>query len=181
MSNRRLIAVDIGNSATKVGWFDGSQKPPPDVLPRPIAAKKFTTGDAPPSALMESLPAEPCDWRIVSVHRDGTRLLLEWLKANRPSDVAHVLVCADLPIELRVDYPERVGLDRVAAAVAANVLRTADQPTIVIGAGSAITVNLVSAGGAFEGGVILPGFRMSAEALYGADMLPLAVLAPNDE
>ena len=74
-----------------------------------------------------------------------------------------------------------MGLDRLAAAVAANVLRDASRPAIVIGAGSAITVNLVAADGAFEGGVILPGFRMSAEALYGADLLPLTVLAPNDE
>jgi type III pantothenate kinase len=61
------------------------------------------------------------------------------------------------------------------------VIRATDQPAIVIGAGSAITVNLIAANGAFEGGAILPGFRMSAEALYGADLLPLAILAPNDQ
>jgi type III pantothenate kinase len=61
------------------------------------------------------------------------------------------------------------------------LVRDSGRPAIVIGAGSAITVNLVAADGAFEGGMILPGFRMSAEALYGADLLPLTVLSPNDE
>jgi type III pantothenate kinase len=42
-----------------------------------------------------------------------------------------------------------------------------------VDAGTAITVDLVSADGAFEGGVILPGFRLTAKALAeGTDLLP---------
>jgi type III pantothenate kinase len=127
------------------------------------------------------LPADSSEWRIVSVHREGTRILSNWIVANRGQDEVHVIDRQDLPVVVRVDFPERVGLDRLAAAVAANVLRATNTPAIVIGAGSAITVNLIAKDGAFEGGVILPGFRMSAEALYGADLLPLAVLEPNNE
>jgi type III pantothenate kinase len=66
--------------------------------------------------------------------------------------------------------------------VAANAIREPGRPAIVIDAGSAVTVDLVTAAGAFAGGVILPGFRMSAEALFGgADLLPLAMLAPEAE
>jgi len=205
MTNRRLIAVDIGNSATKVGWFDSSGKhSAPNAwldrtkevaarwlhlagersareLPTPLATSKFSTGNPPPDALADSLPADSSEWRIVSVHREGTRILSNWIEANRGQDEVHVIDRQDLPVVLRVDFPERVGLDRLAAAVAANVLRATNTPAIVIGAGSAITVNLIAKDGAFEGGVILPGFRMSAEALYGADLLPLAVLEPNNE
>src|SRR5207247_7904642 len=103
------------------------------------------------------------------------------LAADRADDKIRMLTHRDLPIQARVDFPDRVGLDRLAAAVAANVIRRQSRPAIVIDAGSAITVDFVAADGAFEGGVILPGFRMSAEALYGADLLPLAVLSPDDE
>jgi type III pantothenate kinase len=179
MNARRLIAVDIGNSATKVGWFDVLPNSN-ESLPRPLTTIKFKTGEAPPSDFAAALPGETSDWQIVSVHRQGTRILTGWIEANRPADSRRMLGWRDLPIELRVEFPDRVGLDRLAAAVAANVLRSADRPAIVIGAGSAITVNLIAADGAFEGGVILPGFKMSAEALFGADLLPLALLAPNE-
>lgn len=179
MNARRLIAVDIGNSATKVGWFDsiaGSS----GSLPRPVAKSKIKTGEVPPIDFASELPADSGEWQIVSVHREGARILTSWIAANRPHDSVQLLDWRDLPIQIRVEFPERVGLDRLASAVAANALRDAKRPAIVIGAGSAITVNLIAADGAFEGGAILPGFKMSAEALFGADLLPLTLLAPND-
>lgn len=185
MNPGRLIAVDIGNSKTKLGWFDsnvGKAVGSIAGLPQIAAVHSFVTGESPLGTLAAALPAEQCRWNISSVNRDGMRLLVEWIKTIRPADDINMLTHRDLPIAAEVDYPERVGLDRLAAAVAANVLRDADRPAIVVGAGSAITVNLVTRSGAFAGGAILPGFRMSAEALYGAaDLLPLAPLAPEAE
>ena len=179
MSGWPLIAVDIGNSSTKIGWsFEASSS---GGIPAAHEARSFVTGQNPPGELMAALPEEPCRWHVASVHREGTRILREWLAGQRPGDELRLLTFRDLPITLRVEAPDRVGLDRLAAAVAANALRQAARPAIVIDAGSAITVDLVAPDGAFEGGVILPGFRMSAEALYGADLLPLTVLAPNDQ
>jgi len=179
MSAWRLIAVDIGNSATKVGWFDGVATSGGS-LPLPVGTSKFKTGETPPADFANRLPVEASEWQIVSVHREGARILTNWIEANRPGDTVRMLAWRDLPIEMRVEFPERVGLDRLAAVVATNVLRSAGRPAIVIGAGSAITVNLIGADAAFEGGAILPGFKMSAEALFGADLLPLALLAPNE-
>jgi type III pantothenate kinase len=180
MSSPLLIAVDIGNSSTKVGWFDAASLVQP--LPQPTATGEFPTGQTPPEAVAAQLPAGPCRWRIASVHREGQRVLSKWVDTHRQSDELHVLVYRDLPLELRVDFPERVGVDRLAAAVAGNAIRDPQRPCIVIDAGSAITVDLVSAKGAFEGGVILAGFKMQAEALFGgADLLPLTVLAPNEQ
>src|SRR5205814_386750 len=75
MNEATLIAVDIGNSATKVGWFDLSGKHSAAKewldrtkeiaaewlhlsgkhtarkLPRPLATSKFSTGEQPPDAL----------------------------------------------------------------------------------------------------------------------------------
>jgi type III pantothenate kinase len=178
MTTLPLIAVDIGNSRTKIGWHFNSS--PASALPAPAETQSYPTGANPPESLAHGLPSEPCRWHIASVHREGTRLLSDWLARFRLRDTTQLVRCHDLPIVVRVDHPERVGLDRLAAAVAANVLRQSNRPAIVIGAGSAITVNLIAPDGAFEGGVIFPGFRMSAEALYGADLLPLTVLSPND-
>jgi type III pantothenate kinase len=176
--NESLIAVDIGNSSTKVGWkFDA----PAGAIPCPLETQSFATGQTPRDDFLAALPAERCRWHIASVHREGTRLLTKWLGMHRQEDEFRLLEYRDLPMVVRVESPEKVGLDRLAAAVAANGLRETGQPAIVVDAGSAVTVDLVASDGAFEGGVILPGFRMSAEALYGADMLPLAVLTPNDE
>ena len=175
-----LIAVDIGNSSTKIGWFDVAALGEP--LPQPIATVDFPTGQTPPEVAAARLPDGPCQWRVASVQREGQRLLTKWVDSHRQADELRVLTYLDLPLELRVDFPERVGVDRLAAALAGNAIRDPQRPCIVIDAGSAVTVDLVSAAGAFEGGVILAGFKMQAEALFGgADQLPLTVLAPNDQ
>jgi type III pantothenate kinase len=179
MSDSPLIAVDIGNSSTKVGW--SFESPASGGLPAPRETRTFATGQTPRDELLAALPPERCRWHVASVHRDGTRVLMTWLEVHRSSDEVSLLTCHDLPITIRVEFPERVGLDRLAAAVAANGLRQPGRLAIVVDAGSAITVDLVAGDGAFEGGVILPGFQMSAEALYGADMLPLVPLSPDDD
>jgi type III pantothenate kinase len=178
MNPPRLIAVDIGNSTTKVGSFEAA--PPAAGSLRQLASVyAFATGQAPAAELLAALPAEPCEWRIASVHREGTRVLAEWVGAHRQGDTLRVLEQRHLQIAIHVDFPVRVGLDRLAAAVAVNLLRESGRPAIVVCAGSAITVNLVAADGGFEGGAILPGFKMAAEALYGADLLPLTMLEPE--
>src|SRR5205814_3927690 len=120
---------------------------------------------------------------------EGQRQLSEWALLNRPRDDFKILTYRDLPLEVRVEFPDRVGLDRLAAAVAARFLASEGRqppdtirPAIVIDAGTAITVDLVSADGAFEGGVILPGFRLTAEALAaGTNQLPLATFTGQDQ
>jgi type III pantothenate kinase len=186
MTQPRLIAVDIGNSATKIGWFDdaaGAVRIAPDTrLPVIADTRSFVTGQTPPAELLAALPAQRCRWCISSVHGEGARLLTEWVRIHRPADDVRLLSFRDLPIAIRVEFPDRVGLDRLAAAVAANLVRQRHRPAIVIGAGSAITVNLVTAEGIFAGGAILPGFRLAAEALFGGtERLPLATLAPGEE
>lgn len=178
--SKRLIAVDIGNSTTKVGWFDAASHA--ETLPQPIVTVDFPTGQTPLADIARQLPAEPCRWLVASVHREGQRVLTKWVETHRHDDELRILSYRDLPLQVQVEFPERVGVDRLAAAVAGNALRDPNRSCIVIDAGSAVTVDLLSAAGAFEGGVILAGFKMQGEALFGgADQLPLTILAPNDE
>src|SRR5262245_33521949 len=112
-SSKRLIAVDIGNSSTKVGWF----APPSDVdlLPQPVATLDFPTGRTPPEEVVRQLPVEPCRWLVASVQREGQRVLTHWVENQRQQDELQVLSYRDLPIEVRVDFPDKVGVDRLAA------------------------------------------------------------------
>ena len=175
-----LLAVDIGNSSTKLGWFD-SAIPNDGKLPVPGRVWDCPTAQTLPESVARELPEGLLAWKVASVHRDAERRLEEWVRQNRPRDGFQILTYRELPIEVRVEFPERVGLDRLAAAVAASAIRGAG-PAIVVDAGTAITVDLVSSDGAFEGGVILPGFRLTAQALSaGTNQLPLARFTGDDQ
>ena len=59
---------------------------------------------------------------------------------------------------------KELGPDRWAALIGARTLHS--QSTIVVDCGSAITVDALAADGTFVGGSILPGFRLSQNALF---------------
>jgi type III pantothenate kinase len=74
---------------------------------------------------------------------------------------------------MRLEYsnPREIGADRVVASVAA--WRRFRRNLIVIDFGTATTFDCISGDGAYLGGAIAPGFRLSAEALFRrASMLP---------
>mgnify|MGYP006276334057 CR=1 FL=1 len=77
-----------------------------------------------------------------------------------------------LPVTIRVDAPDRVGIDRICAAAAVQADRPG-RPVVVVDCGTATTVDLVSAAGDFLGGAILPGPTLLARALAeGTSRLP---------
>ena len=177
-----MLAVDVGNSRIKLGWFATADA---DCVERAGAALLPIAGHRAP---------EPADTLALTVEELSGGRLAEWLgtlptgAAPRRVVVASVcepaaatlesaigdpwrverLASESAPITLRVDEPSRVGADRVVAAVAANRLRRADRAAIVVDIGTAITVDLVAADGALEGGAILPGPGLSARALAEA-------------
>ena len=163
-----LIAVDIGNSRIKLGRFVTSTDSP---LPEPVDTLSVSTQEDWIDQAKNWIG--PTSQRVVvgSVSRPIAKQLEAVL---RPSTIEwHNLMLSDLPIETRVEHPEQVGTDRLLAAIAANALRRADTPAIVVDLGTAITVDLVAPDGVFEGGAILPGPGLAAWALAEAtDALP---------
>jgi type III pantothenate kinase len=83
-----------------------------------------------------------------------------------------------IPIRAEVEAPERVGTDRLLAALAA--FRRAKGPCIVVDAGTAVTVDAVSADGAFLGGAIFPGLEMIADTLARGTALLPKISVPSD-
>ena len=120
-------------------------------------------------------------WRIASVHRAAaarlSAALTDWAKQSGRDCPIRQLTYRDVPLTIRVDEPARVGIDRLLAALAADRLRQRDRAAIVVDLGTAITVDLVDADGAFAGGAILPGIATSARALAEqTDALPQVTL-----
>lgn len=192
--SKPLIAIQVGNSRIAFGRFDtvsqsGLPRPastlaaPVDAWSEGLAAwlceqrereherAVFSRGAVEPS---EGDKAEECRWILASVNSKTSAAIRHWLTSYGVDEVAGPLTFRDLPIRVELERPEQVGVDRLLAAVAVNRLRAADRPAISIDMGTAITVNLIGADGAFAGGSILPGLRMAAEALHRqTDQLPL--------
>jgi type III pantothenate kinase len=69
-----------------------------------------------------------------------------------------------VPIKNKYSKPKQVGADRLVGAYAAKCLYK--EPVIIIDFGTAITFDVVNERGEYEGGVIVPGIRLSAESLF---------------
>ena len=152
LSKRDLVTVDIGNSSSKIGVAEnGSQEW--------ISNWSGQIGEL----QRELLPVEEADWWICSVKKSSLDELQEWLKANRAADDVRVINRHDIPMQVNVETPGRVGVDRLVAAYAASI-RYPDQDLVVVDAGTAVTIDAV-VDGEFVGGTISPGSRIEFEAL----------------
>ncbi len=72
----------------------------------------------------------------------------------------------DLGIEVRLPRPQEAGADRLVNALGARGVYAG--PLIIIDSGTATTFDVISADGAFEGGIIAPGINLSMQALHAA-------------
>ena len=73
---------------------------------------------------------------------------------------------ARLGIEVRITKPSEAGADRLVNAIGAHQAYPGD--LLLIDSGTATTFDVVSADGAFEGGLIAPGINLSLHALHEA-------------
>lgn len=92
-----------------------------------------------------------------------------------------IIVSAGIKTGIRIvtENPKQVGADRIVDAVAAYTLYGG--PVIVIDFGTATTYDIVGPGATFEGAVIAPGIRTSAQAMWGqAAMLPAIEIKKPD-
>ena len=169
-----FLAVDIGNARLKLGLFDDI---PGKGLPEPLRSlplEGYVPQFASLTSWLEDLSDQKLSWFLASVNRPMASLLIDWLRKHRPDDTVTLLSAGDLPLTVELERPDMVGIDRLIDAVAVNHLRDPKRPAVIADVGTAITVDLVSAGGSYLGGSILPGLAMSARAMHEfTDMLPL--------
>lgn len=161
----RLLAVDIGNSRVKCAGFVAGRVGPATAR-RHEGAPSVVAG----TVLSEVKRRKPQTVLVAGVVPELVANLLDEL---RRAECAAARFRADFDpiVEVATAAPDATGDDRVAAASAAFAAHGA--PCLVINAGTAVTVDVVSAGGVFVGGAILPGPDLALSALAsGAAQLP---------
>ena len=168
-----LLVVDVGNTNITLGVFDGEEL---------NGTFRMTT----------KLPRTSDEYGI------ELRQLIE-CQGLKNTDITDIIVASVVPdvmhslgsamikyfgikpmvvsagiktgIRIATENPKQVGADRIVDAVAAYTINGG--PVIVIDFGTATTYDIVGPDGTFEGAVIAPGIRTSAQALWGhAAMLP---------
>lgn len=72
----------------------------------------------------------------------------------------------DLGVSVNLPRPSEAGADRLVNALGCRVKY--DGALIIVDSGTATTFDVVSADGAFEGGIISPGINLSMQALHQA-------------
>lgn len=156
-----LLAVDVGNTQTVFGVFDGDRL----VEHWRIATEAHRTGDELWALLARFLDLKALDGICLS--STVPQLVREYAHfAERYTD-ARLLVVGPgtrTGIPIKFDDPRDVGPDRIVNAVAATERYGA--PCIVVDFGTATNFDAVSAEGEYVGGVIAPGIEVSMDALF---------------
>lgn len=162
-----LIAIDIGNTNINFGLYINDEETSVHSV-TDSSKEKLTEAlgslwnEIPVSKLAKE---EKRDGVIVvcSVKDEWTNLVRQIAKEELGEKIYLIGKDIPYPMDLSVDEPEKVGSDRVLAAAAAYAV--VEAAVVVADIGTAITIDLVDDRGVFAGGVILPGFDISAKAL----------------
>ena len=156
-----LLAIDVGNTQTALGLFDG------DTLSehRRLATDGNRTGDELGALLGDLVDLESVDGICLSstvpaLIREYELFAERWAKA--PLLVVEPGVRTGIP--MRHDAPHQVGPDRIVNSVAAKERYGA--PCIVVDFGTSTNFDVVSSRGEYAGGVLAPGIEISMEALF---------------
>jgi type III pantothenate kinase len=161
-----LLAVDVGNTQTVVGLFDGETL----VEHWRVATEAERTGDELAALLADLLELRSRSFDDVSgVCLSSTVPLLvrsyqELAERHLEAPLLLLGPGTRTGIPIVHDDPHEIGPDRIANAVAARERYGA--PCIVVDFGTSTNFDAVSAEGAYVGGVLAPGIEISMEALF---------------
>lgn len=165
-----LFTIDVGNSHTVTGLFDGDKlvgqwrlKSDRERTDDELAIRyhalfsmaEIDKKDIEGIILASVVPSLESAW-INCIHTYFSEWLKEPLFVVSSKSIGNQLT-------ISTDYPEEVGADRLVNAIAA--WERYRQNLIIIDFGTAITFDCVSAKCEYLGGVILPGIAISLEAL----------------
>jgi type III pantothenate kinase len=160
-----LLAIDVGNTQTHVGAFDGSEL----VEHWRFSTDRDATGDE-VAIMIEGLlglrgisfsdvDAEAISSVVPRLVPEYRHLFERYL--DREALIVGPGTKTGMPI--RLDNPRELGADRLVNAVAGyDHCRDA---CVIVDFGTAITYDAVSGAGEYLGGIIAPGIEISIEAL----------------
>jgi len=174
-----LLAVDIGNTSTTLGVFDGEELRSTWHMATGVhrmsdeyAALLFN--------LLRQQGLETTDIKAVAMCSVVPPLISTFEELfKRYFNIEPMVVGAGVKtgVSIRMDNPREVGADRIADAAAVHHLYGG--PVIVIDLGTATTFGIISKEGDYIGGIIATGIATAAEALFTRTaQLPRVDLAP---
>lgn len=157
-----LLAIDVGNTNTVLGLFDGA------TLLRSwrIKTDARTTADELALTFRGLLGESPAVTGVAlcstvpAVLRE-MRVMLDRYFTDTPTVIVEPGVKTGVPI--LTDNPKEVGADRIVNTLAAFTLFGG--PSIVVDFGTSTNLDVVSAKGEFLGGALAPGIEISIDAL----------------
>ncbi len=156
-----LLAVDVGNTQTALGLFEGERL----AEHRRLATDSSRTGDELGALIGELLDLDGllgiCLSSTVPALVREYELFAE-LWARAPILVVGPGAKTGMPV--RYDDPREVGPDRIVNALAARERYGA--PAIVVDFGTSTNFDVVSPDGEYVGGVLAPGIEISMDALF---------------
>lgn len=174
------LAIELGNTLGKAALFTMERGPAIHLPPAPAGdVIAWNVADPIPWQQLVGLsPSEGCTVALGgSRPTDLAHLKRDWHSLApaplRDFDVRVIHSHTDIGLPLDVDFPERVGWDRLLAARAALSADSSRRTLVVVSAGTATTVDLI-VDGVFQGGAILPGIDLGGRALHDhTQALPL--------
>jgi type III pantothenate kinase len=177
-----LLAIDVGNTETLVGVFQGSSL---EWHWRYSTAAERTADEL---ALLLggfleqqglSFSRQITGVVTASVVPVQTHALREMVRNYFHFTPVVVEPGVRTGIPINYDNPKDVGADRIANAAAA--FAKYGGPAVVVDFGTATTFDVISSDGEYLGGAISPGLRVASEALFGrAARLPkVELIAPR--
>lgn len=147
------LVVDIGNTRTKVAIFNNEE----EIFFRYIDS-------CIEKSLVSVLSLYPdIQYSIVSSVKDSDNGIVPFL--SRHTKCFEFNNQLQVPIKNNYSTPETLGKDRLASAVGAFALLPG-QNSLIIDAGTCITIDLIDKENTYQGGAILLGMQKKAEALH---------------
>lgn len=157
-----LLAIDVGNTNTVLGVFDGK------ILVRSWRVKTDPRNTS--DELWLQFGSLVADYEITGLAVCSTvpstlRELRTMINAYFP-DIRVTIVEPGIKtgVPLLVDNPKEIGADRIVNTLAAHTLYP-HGPAIVVDFGTSTNLDVVSNKGEFLGGAIAPGIEISVDAL----------------
>ncbi|MBQ7832335.1 MAG: type III pantothenate kinase [Lachnospiraceae bacterium] len=161
-----LLVVDVGNTNTNFGVYDGDKL----LVKFKLMSKLERTSDEFGMAICDLLKLNDIDKKkidgaiIASVVPNVMHALtgaIERYVGTKPLIVGPGIKTG---IKIITENPREVGADRIVDAVAAY--EKYGGPVLVMDFGTATTYDLVTADGSFAAGITAPGIKISARALW---------------
>lgn len=176
-----LLAIDVGNTNTVLGVFgEGELK-----AHWRLSTLPERTADEMGILLISLLEMGRIDRRRIS--RACISCVVPSLLGPLEASCRQLLDIRPLVVRpgirtglpLLVENPQEIGADRIANSV--GVCHRYGAPAIVVDFGTATTFDVITGRGEYSGGLIAPGLRISADALFSrAARLPRVELSRPD-